>query len=87
VALLVDLGVALGCSGHAEDGLEVLANVQRVNPKFDMVYVYRGNIYAGLGDKGSAVDQYQHALALNPRNGTARALLQRVQAEQKTHLK
>ncbi len=86
VALLVDLGVALGCSGHAEDGLEVLANVQRVNPNFDMVYVYRGNIYAVLGDKGSAVDQYQHALALNPRNATARALLQRVQSEQKTRL-
>jgi hypothetical protein len=87
VALLVDLGVALGCSGHGEDGLEVLANVQRVNPNFDMVYVYRGNIYSVLGDKRSAVDQYQHALALNPGNGTARALLQRVQAAQKTHLK
>lgn len=86
LALLVDLGVTLGCSGRGEDGLEVLANAQRLNPNYDMVYVFRGDIYTALGDKKSAADQYEHALALNPGNGAARASLQRVQARQKIHL-
>jgi hypothetical protein len=85
LALLVNLGVTLGCSGRGEDGLKVLADAQQLNPNYDMTYVYRGDIYAGVGDKGSAADQYEHALALNPGNGAARASLQRVHAEQKKH--
>jgi hypothetical protein len=78
LALLENLGVALGCSGREEDGLKVLADAERLNPNYDMTYVYRADIYLRLGDKTSAVDQYEHALALNPGNGAARASLQRV---------
>jgi tetratricopeptide (TPR) repeat protein len=85
MALLLNLGVALGCSGRGEDGLKVLADAQRLNPNYDMTYVYRGDIYAGLGDKGSAADQYERALALNPGNGVARVSLQRIHAESQNH--
>jgi hypothetical protein len=78
LALLENLGVALGCSGRGDDGLKVLADAERLNPKYDMTFVYRGDIYARMGDKASAADQYEHALALNPGNGAARVSLQRV---------
>jgi protein O-mannosyl-transferase len=78
LGLLLNLGVSLGCSGHAEDGLKVLADAQRLNPNYDMTYVYRGDIYAAQGDEASAADQYQHALALNPGNGAARASLRQI---------
>ena len=81
LALLVNLGVALGCAGRGDDGLRVLAEAQRMNPNYDMTYVYRGDIYAALGDAGSAADEYEHALVLNPGNGAAQASLQRVQAQ------
>jgi tetratricopeptide (TPR) repeat protein len=58
--------------------LNALAQAQLIDPRFEMTYVYRGNIYEVTGDKAGALAQYQLALAMNPTNSVARDALIRV---------
>jgi Tfp pilus assembly protein PilF len=55
-----------------------LAQGERIDPNFEMTYVYRGNVFEATGDKAAAAAQYQRALALNPLNSVARDALARV---------
>jgi tetratricopeptide (TPR) repeat protein len=61
-----------------EEALAALAQGERIDPSFEMTYVYRGNIFEAAGDKAAAAMQYQRALALNPLNSAAREALARV---------
>ena len=64
--------------GMIQDALQALAQAERVDPGYDMTYVYRGNIYEQAGDRVAAARQYQHALELKPGNQAARDALARV---------
>jgi tetratricopeptide (TPR) repeat protein len=60
-----------------QDALAELAVAERMDPSYDMTYLYRGNIYQIAGDRFAAAKELQHALQLNPDNQIARdALLQ-----------
>lgn len=61
-----------------EEAMAALALGERIDPTFEMTYVYRGNVFEATGDKASAAAQYQRALALNPLNPVARDALARV---------
>lgn len=52
--------------------LAELDKAQKLDPSYDMIYVYRGNIDLIAGDHASAAREFQHALALNPANQFAR---------------
>ena len=64
--------------GMTQDALQALAQAEKIDPNYDMTYVYRGNIYEQAGDRASAAREYQHALALKPNNQAARDALARV---------
>jgi Tfp pilus assembly protein PilF len=59
------LGKELAQQQKYPEALEALATAERLNPNFEMTYVYRGGIYELQGDKARAAEQYRHALAIN----------------------
>jgi tetratricopeptide (TPR) repeat protein len=61
-----------------QEALAALAQAEKIDPSFEMTYVYRGNIFEVAGDKAAASAQYQRALKLNPLNSIARDALVRV---------
>lgn len=63
---------------HVPEALQQLSEAQKLDPNFDVTYLYRGNIYQMAGDRASAVREYQHALALNPQNQPARVALEQI---------
>ncbi len=63
---------------HVPEALRELATAEKLDPSFDVTYLYRGNIYQMLGDRAAAIREYQRALALNPRNDPARIALEQI---------
>jgi tetratricopeptide (TPR) repeat protein len=59
------LGKELAQQRQYPEALEALAAAERVNPNFEMTYVYRGGIFEMQGDKDRAAEQYRRALAIN----------------------
>ena len=60
-----------GKNGKYADALDALAMAAKIDPKFDMTYVYRGDVHLAAGDPAAAVQDFRHALAINPRNQPA----------------
>ena len=50
----------------------------KIDPRFEITYLYRGNVYESAGDRVAAAREYQRAVALNPTNQAARDALVRV---------
>ncbi len=72
------LGMVYGKAGNRADSLAALDTAIQLDPRFDMTYVYRGNVYAGNQENAAAAEEYQKALAINPSNQSAQAGLQMV---------
>ncbi len=72
------IGMVYAKHNKFEEALAALAQAERIDPTFDMTYVYRGQIFQSTGDKTAAATEYQRALAINPLNSEARDLLTRV---------
>ncbi len=73
-----ELGMVYAKSGRIQEALQELALAQKINPRFEMTYVYRGNIAELAGDRAAAAREYQRALAIAPSNSVARDGLVRV---------
>jgi len=73
-----ELGMVYAKSGRMQEALQELAQAERLNPRFEMTYVYRGNIAELAGDRAAAAREYQRALAIRPANAAARDALLRV---------
>ncbi|HYP07928.1 MAG TPA: tetratricopeptide repeat protein [Bryobacteraceae bacterium] len=73
------LGMIYGKHARANEALEALAMAEKLDPRFEMTYVYRGNVYASRGEMPQAVAEYQRALALNPNSAQAQQGLAAVQ--------
>jgi tetratricopeptide (TPR) repeat protein len=65
------IGMVRGKHGQVDEALEALAMAEKLDPSFDMTYVYRGNVYASRGQMPMAAAEYGRALAINPKNGPA----------------
>ena len=65
------LGMIFGKNGKYAEALEALAMAAKIDPNFDMTYVYRGDVHLEAGDPAAAVQDFRHALAINPRNQPA----------------
>ena len=72
------IGMVYAKHSKWEEALAALAQAERIDPNFEMTYVYRGGIFEATGDKAGAATQYKRALALNPLNSVARDALARV---------
>jgi protein O-mannosyl-transferase len=72
------IGMVYAKQSKWQEALAALEQAERIDPRFDVTYLYRGNIYEAGGDKTAAAAQYRRALALNPVNEAAQAALARV---------
>ena len=54
--------------GKNAEALEALAMAAKVDPRFEMTYVYLGGVHQNMGDLPTAIRDFEHALAINPRN-------------------
>jgi protein O-mannosyl-transferase len=57
------------------EALEALAQAEKLDPGYDVIYDDRGGIRAKTNDLAGAAADYQHALELNPANDHAREML------------
>jgi protein O-mannosyl-transferase len=73
-----ELGMVYAKSGRVQEALQELAQAEKVNPRFEMTYVYRGNIAELAGDRAAAAREYQRALSVAPSNPAARDGLARL---------
>jgi tetratricopeptide (TPR) repeat protein len=69
------VGMIYGKRGHSEEALAALNEAEKIDPGFEMTYVYKGNLDAARGDHAAASAQYTRALAINPHNETAKQAL------------
>jgi tetratricopeptide (TPR) repeat protein len=72
------IGMVYAKQNKMSEALSELAQAEKLNPLFEMTYVYRGGIYELAGDRTAAAREYQRAVTLNPSNQTARDSLVRV---------
>jgi tetratricopeptide (TPR) repeat protein len=64
-------------TGDYQAALVELATAERIDPRFEMTYVYRGNIAERAGDRVTAASEYRKALSINPYNEAAQTALAR----------
>jgi protein O-mannosyl-transferase len=60
------------------EALDELDQAEKIDPNYDLIYLYRGNVAEADGNRAEAQRQYRHALELNPQNQPARDALARV---------
>jgi tetratricopeptide (TPR) repeat protein len=72
------IGMVNAKHGNFQEALQALAQAEKIDPSYDMTYVYRGLIYEKGGDKAAAALEYKRALELHPSNQVARDALARV---------
>lgn len=65
------LGMVYAKQGKLDDALAELNRAIEIGRRFDMAYVYRGNVLFLLGRKDEAAADFKQALALNPENPAA----------------
>jgi tetratricopeptide (TPR) repeat protein len=69
--IYAQIGMVYGKRGKLDEAITALEQAEKLDPRFEMTYVYRGNVQAARGDYKNAVDWYRRALSLNPNNETA----------------
>jgi tetratricopeptide (TPR) repeat protein len=74
------IGMVHGKAGRSAESLEAIETALRINPGYDMAYVYRGNLRAAAGDWAAAAEDYGRAVRFNPHNQLARQALLRAEA-------
>jgi tetratricopeptide (TPR) repeat protein len=77
------IGMVYGKQKKYAEALEALATAEKLDPSEDMLYFYRGNVYAATGDLAKAIEGYRRAVILNPDNESARRALGRLEARRK----
>ncbi|MBC8167166.1 MAG: hypothetical protein H7Y20_15010 [Bryobacteraceae bacterium] len=75
------IGMIYGKRGRTEEAMQALAEAEKLDPRFEMIYVYRGNLFAARQDYASAAAWYRHALAINPNNDAAQKALSAVESQ------
>jgi Flp pilus assembly protein TadD len=74
------IGMVYGKHGRNAEAIEALQTAIKLNPGFDVTYVYLGGVHGNMGDFRAAIADFQMALAINPRNETAAQALATAQA-------
>ena len=53
------------------EAFQALVVAQSIDPNFDVIYLYRGQLFERLNNLTAAEPEFRHALAINPRNEQA----------------
>jgi tetratricopeptide (TPR) repeat protein len=75
------IGMMYAKTNRTEPALQALATAEKLDPRFEVTYVYRGQIFEGAGNFGGAAEQFRRALGFNPRNEQALAGMERLRAK------
>ncbi|MFQ5507707.1 MAG: tetratricopeptide repeat protein [Leptospirillia bacterium] len=75
VDVICKVGVTLRHMDRTDEALRVFARAKDLNPDFPIPYVHTGQIYFKKGFLDMAMDEWQHALALDPTRRDAEAYL------------
>ena len=65
------IGMMYGKQGRVPESLDALAAAEKLDPKYEMTFVYRGNDYLGTGNISGAAAEFQRAITINPLNQVA----------------
>jgi tetratricopeptide (TPR) repeat protein len=57
---------------------EALDTAQKLDPNFEVTYIYRGQLFEGANDIAAAARQFRRALEINPRNEQALEAMERL---------
>lgn len=69
------MGMVYAKQGKRTEALQALETAAKLNPAYELTYVYRGNLFASANEFQAAMEDYRHALRLNPRDEAARKAL------------
>ncbi len=72
------LGMMYAKTGRTAQAFQALDAAQSIDPNFEVIYVYRGQLYQSLNNLPAAAQQYRRALEINPHNQQALDLLQKL---------
>jgi tetratricopeptide (TPR) repeat protein len=73
------MGMIYGKQQRLAEALAALETAEKIDPREDMTYFYRGNVYAATGEAAKAIQEYRRAVELNPDNEAARRGLARLE--------
>ena len=77
------MGMVRAKTGDYDRALEALAQSEKINSRFTMTYVYRGNIHMAREDWDAAVTEFEKAVSVEPNDDAARQGLAKAAAAQK----
>lgn len=66
------------CLNRIPDALATLQQLERVQPRFSLLYQERGHCYTALRDAPRAIDAFQQAVRLNPALAVSWSMLERL---------
>jgi protein O-mannosyl-transferase len=62
------IGMIYGKQSKIEQSLDALATAEKLDARWEMTYVYRGNDYMATGHPEQAIVEYRKALSIDPAN-------------------
>lgn len=65
------IGMVEAKQNHRDNAFAALAEAERLDPGFDMLYFYRGNLFLMSQEFDRAAAEFRKALAMNPANQSA----------------
>jgi len=74
------MGMVRAKTGAYDEALEALAQSEKVNSRFTMTYVYRGNVHMVRKDWDAAVVEFEKAVSVEPNDEAARQGLEKATA-------
>src|SRR5579872_3971842 len=77
------LGMMYAKTGRTAQAFQALDSAQSIDPNFEVIYVYRGQLYQSLNNLPAAAQQYRRALEINPHNQQALDLIAAVTARER----
>lgn len=75
------IGQVYGEQHKVDQAFDALDQAQRINPKFEMTYAIRGNVYESVGNLAGAAQEFERTLQIDPYNEPVRKELAKVQRE------
>jgi tetratricopeptide (TPR) repeat protein len=72
------MGMVFAKQGRRTEALDMLEIAAKLDPGYELTYIYRGNLFAAADEFEAAAEQYRQALRLNPRSEAAQKALDRI---------
>ncbi|MBM3786497.1 MAG: hypothetical protein FJW30_19235, partial [Acidobacteria bacterium] len=77
------MGMVHGKRGSYDRALEALGEAERIDPRFQTTFVYKGNVHMARNEWDPAVAAFRHAISIEPQESSAQAGLRQALAGQR----